>query len=222
VVVHRGTVLGVVPKSYLPNYRQCYQRRQTAPGDDERGAIWLHDADVPFGPQFPSLQQICPVSYCTSRYARTCGSVAAQRRGRTGRCDGAGEPVREPGYGLGKADERKLLVRWASLCCVAAYVYAAAGGEESSTDLAWDGQTMIYENGFLLAESDRFPIGGRTSVADVHGELLRTERLRPSVFDENRHHDNDRIADLRRITFAVDAHAGDLKRHIRQKAAGPR
>ena len=79
---------------------------------------------------------------------------------------------------VGRAEDRKLLARSASARCLAAYVYAAAGEGESSTDLAWDGQTMIYENGVLLAESERFPKGAARSVADVDTELLRAERLR--------------------------------------------
>ena len=66
-----------------------------------------------------------------------------------------------------------------------AYVYAAAGEGESTTDLSWDGQTMIWENGVLLAETERFPDGPRASVADVDLDLLRQERLRQGSFDDN-------------------------------------
>ena len=68
---------------------------------------------------------------------------------------------------IGRADDRCLLARSASSRCLAAYVYAAAGEGESTTDLAWDGQTMIWENGVCLAQSERFPRGARRSVADV-------------------------------------------------------
>ena len=87
---------------------------------------------------------------------------------------------------IGRAEDRRLLARSASSRCLAAYVYAAAGEGESTTDLAWDGQTMIWENGVLLAESERFPKGERRSVADVDTELLRSERLRMGTFDDNR------------------------------------
>ena len=70
--------------------------------------------------------------------------------------------------------------------CLAAYVYAAAGEGESTTDLSWDGQTMVYENGVLLAESERFPDGDRRTVADVDLDLLRQERMRMGTFDDNR------------------------------------
>ena len=77
---------------------------------------------------------------------------------------------------VGRAEDRKLLCRSASSRCLAAYVYAAAGQGESTTDLSWDGQTMIYENGVLLAETERFPDGDRRAVADVDLDLLRQER----------------------------------------------
>ncbi len=70
--------------------------------------------------------------------------------------------------------------------CLAAYAYAAAGGGESSTDLSWDGQTLIYENGALLAESERFPAGERRAIADVDLDLLRQERMRMGTFGDNR------------------------------------
>jgi NAD+ synthase (glutamine-hydrolysing) len=111
---------------------------------------------------------------------------------------------------IGRADDRKLLARSASSRCLAAYVYSAAGEGESTTDLAWDGQTMIYENGVLLAESERFPKGERRSVADVDTDLLRAERLRMGTFDDNRRHHGVRVDALRRIEFVVDPPAGDI------------
>ena len=75
--------------------------------------------------------------------------------------------------------------RAASARCTAAYVFAAAGEGESSTDLSWDGQTMVYEIGDLLAESERFPEGPRRSVADIDLDRIRQERLRVPSFDDN-------------------------------------
>ena len=87
---------------------------------------------------------------------------------------------------VARAEDRRLLVRSASARCSAAYVYAAAGQGESTTDLSWDGQTMVYECGDLLAESERFPDGPRRTVADVDLDRLRQERLRQGTFDDNR------------------------------------
>ncbi|HRD14318.1 MAG TPA: NAD(+) synthase, partial [Mycobacterium sp.] len=111
---------------------------------------------------------------------------------------------------IGRAEDRKLLARSASARCLAAYIYAAAGQGESTTDLAWDGQTMIYENGRLLAESERFPAEEQRSVADVDLDLLRAERLRLGTFDDNRRHHQDALNAFRRIDFQLDPPAGDI------------
>jgi NAD+ synthase (glutamine-hydrolysing) len=111
---------------------------------------------------------------------------------------------------IGRAEDRKLLARSASSRCLAAYAYAAAGEGESSTDLAWDGQTMIYENGVLLAESERFPKGERRSVADVDLDLLRSERLRMGTFDDNRRHHAARVGGFRHIGFRLDPPSTDI------------
>ena len=87
---------------------------------------------------------------------------------------------------IARAEDRKDLCQSQSLRCLAAYAYAAAGTGESTNDLSWDGQTMIYEGGALLAETERFPDGPRRSVADVDLDRLRQDRLRQGTFDDNR------------------------------------
>ncbi len=109
---------------------------------------------------------------------------------------------------IGRADDRALLARSASSRCLAAYVYAAAGEGESTTDLAWDGQTMVWENGLLLAESERFPKGERRSIADVDLELLRSERLRMGTFDDNRIHHRITAESFRRVEFRARSAVG--------------
>jgi NAD+ synthase (glutamine-hydrolysing) len=210
VVIHRGTVLGVVPKSYLPNYREFYERRQMAAGDDVNGTIRVVGADVPFGPDLLFAATDLPnfvlhVEVCEDMWVPIPPSAEAALAGATVLANLSGSPIT-----IGRADDRKLLSRSASSRCLAAYVYSAAGEGESTTDLAWDGQTMIYENGLLLAESERFPKGERRSVADVDTDLLRAERLRMGTFDDNRRHHGARIDAFRRIEFVVDPPAGDI------------
>ncbi|HZC29529.1 MAG TPA: NAD(+) synthase [Gaiellaceae bacterium] len=104
-----------------------------------------------------------------------------------------------------------MLCRAQSSRCLAAYVYAAAGQGESTTDLSWDGQTTIFENGVLLAETDRFPDGDRRAVADVDLDLLRQERMRMGTFDDNRRTHAQRTGDFRRLGFTLDPpRAADL------------
>ncbi|MEZ0364374.1 NAD(+) synthase [Mycobacterium sp. pUA109] len=214
VVVHRGSVLGVVPKSYLPTNREFYERRQLAPGDDERGVIGLGGPfaghPVPFGPDLLFAATDLPdfvlhVEICEDMFVPVPPSAEAALAGATVLANLSGSPIT-----IGRAEDRCLLARSASARCLAAYVYAAAGEGESTTDLAWDGQTMIWENGALLAESERFPRGERRSVADVDTGLLRAERLRMGTFDDNRRHHRGSAESFRRVEFEVGPPTGDI------------
>ncbi|ODQ95819.1 NAD(+) synthase [Mycolicibacterium holsaticum] len=223
VVVHRGRVLGVVPKSYLPTYREFYERRQMAPGDDVRGVIRIGDqrsqeehrqaADLPFGPDllFSAVDMpgfVLHVEICEDMFVPIPPSAQAALAGATVLANLSGSPIT-----VGRAEDRCLLARSASSRCLAAYVYAAAGEGESTTDLAWDGQTMIWENGVCLAQSERFPKGERRSVADVDLELLRSERLRMGTFDDNRRHHGIAAETFRRVEFRLDPPSGDIGLH---------
>jgi NAD+ synthase (glutamine-hydrolysing) len=210
VVIHRGVVLGVAPKSYLPTYREFYERRQVAPGDDERGVIRIGDAEVPFGPDLLFAASDLPgfvlhVEICEDMFVPVPPSAEAALAGATVLANLSGSPIT-----IGRAEDRCLLARSASARCLAGYVYAAAGEGESTTDLAWDGQTMIWENGVLLAESERFPKRERRSVADIDTELLRSERLRMGTFDDNRRHHRTLAESFRRIEFRLDPPVGDI------------
>ena len=210
VVIHRGAVLGVSPKSYLPTYREFYERRQMAPGDDERGIVRIGHIQAPFGPDLLFAASDLPdfvlhVEICEDMFVPIPPSAEAALAGATVLANLSGSPIT-----IGRAEDRRLLARSASSRCLAAYVYSAAGAGESTTDLAWDGQTMIWENGALLAESERFPAGERRSVADVDTGLLRSERLRMGTFDDNRRHHRGLTESFRRIEFRLDPPAGDI------------
>lgn len=210
VVIHRGEVLGVAPKSYLPTYREFYERRQIAPGDDERGTIRLAGVEAPFGPDLLFAASDLPglvlhVEICEDMFVPIPPSAEAALAGATVLANLSGSPIT-----IGRAEDRCLLARSASSRCLAAYVYSAAGAGESTTDLAWDGQTMVSENGVLLAMSERFPMGERRSVADVDLELLRSERLRMGTFDDNRRHHRTTAESFRRIEFRLDPPGGDI------------
>ena len=208
VVVHRGRILGVVPKSYPPTYREFYEGRQLAHGDLERGGTIM--GDVPFGTDLLFAAQDVPglvvcVEICEDMWIPVPPSAEAALAGATVLLNLSGSPIT-----VGRARDRKLLCQSASSRCLAAYVYAAAGQGESTTDLSWDGQTMIYENGALLTETERFPDGPRRSVADVDLDRLRSERARMGTFDDNRRTHHGRVADFRRVEFALDPPGGDL------------
>ena len=209
-VIHRGRVLGVTPKSYLPTYREFYERRQVAAGDDVRGWLRIGAAHVPFGADLLFAATDTPgfvlhVEICEDMFVPVPPSAGAALAGATVLANLSGSPIT-----IGRAEDRCLLARSASSRCLAAYVYAAAGEGESTTDLAWDGQTMIWENGVCLAQSERFPKGQRRSVADVDLELLRSERLRMGTFDDNRDHHGITEDSFRQVEFRLDPPAGDI------------
>lgn len=210
VVIHRGRILGVAPKSYLPTYREFYESRQMAAGTGEHAAVRIGGAQVPFGPDLlftatdlPGL--VLHVEVCEDMFVPIPPSAGAALAGATVLANLSGSPIT-----VGRADDRALLARSASARCLAAYLYAAAGEGESTTDLAWDGQTMIWENGTLLAETERFPNGARRSVADVDLGLLRAERLRMGTFDDNRRQHRDAAAQFRTVEFRLSPPAGDI------------
>ncbi|MEJ7832648.1 MAG: NAD(+) synthase [Nocardioides sp.] len=219
VVIHRGRVLGVAPKSYLPTYREFYERRWFAPGDDRHGSsITLGGEDVPFGPDLIFEAADVPglavhVEICEDMWVPIPPSAEASLAGATVLANLSGSPIT-----VARAEDRRLLVRSASARCNAAYVFSAAGQGESTTDLSWDGQTMVYECGDLQAESERFPDGARRSVVDIDLDRLRQERIRQGTFDDNRRGFEARFArtattdtePFRRISFELQPPTGDI------------
>jgi NAD+ synthase (glutamine-hydrolysing) len=186
VVINGGEVLGVVPKSNLPTYREFYERRWFAPGDDIDGVLTLDGEEVPISPRLlfraSDLRDlVIHVEVCEDMWVPVPPSAEAALAGATVLCNLSASPVT-----VGRSESRRQLVQSSSLRCAAAYVYTAAGPGESSTDLSWDGQTMVYEIGDLLGETERFPEGPRRTVVDVDLGRIRAERLRQGTFDDNR------------------------------------
>ncbi len=214
VVVHGGRVLGVAPKSYLPNYREFYEKRWFAPGDDQRGrtvTLPFGDAqEVPFGPDLIFAADDVAglrvhVEVCEDMWVPVPPSAEAALAGATVLLNLSASPIT-----VARAEDRRLMVRSTSARCLAAYVYAAAAQGESTTDLSWDGQTLVYEAGDLLAETERFPDGPRRAVADVDLDRLRQERLRMGSFDDNRRALADRVSGFRTVSWSVRPPSGDV------------
>jgi NAD+ synthase (glutamine-hydrolysing) len=210
-VIGGGALLGVAPKSYLPTYREFYERRHFAPGDDRRGAsIAVAGLRAPLGPDLLFAADDIPglvvhVEVCEDMWVPVPPSAEAALAGATVLLNLSGSPIT-----VARAEDRRLLVRSASARCLAAYAYAAAGQGESSTDLSWDGQTMVYEGGDLLGESERFPDGPRRTVVDVDLLRIRQDRLRQGTFDDNRRTLDARIDGFRTVRFSARPPAGDL------------
>ena len=218
VAVHRGEVLAVAPKSYLPNYREFYEKRHFASGAGQQGQFLVRphwpgadaDGEVPFGPDLLLTADDVPgltvhVEVCEDLWVPVPPSHEAALNGATVLLNLSASPIT-----VGRADDRRMLARAASSRCNAAYVYAAASEGESSTDLSWDGMTMVHELGDLLAEGERFPSGPRRTVADVDLDRLRQERMRQGSFDDNARAYAADDAGYRVVPFRLRPPGGDL------------
>jgi len=208
VAIHRGEILGAVPKTFLPNYREFYERRWFAGGQGVTGGtVAIGDREVPFGTDLLFRSRgSCAFTF----HAELCEDVWTPLPPST-RAAMAGAEIllnlSASNIVIGKADARKLLCASQSLRCQAAYVYTAAGPGESTTDMAWDGQASIHERGELLAETPRFPPGPCFTAADVDIAQIRGERMRMGSF-------GDAVAaeagTFRIVDFKLDAPKGEL------------
>lgn len=184
VAISRGTVLGVVPKSFLPNYREYYENRWFAPGAGVVGLeMELAGRSIPFGTDLIFAATDLPdfifhAELCEDFWAATPPSTEGALAGALILCNLSASNIV-----VGKADERAMLCASQSVRCQAAYLYSAAGPGESTTDLAWDGQATIHELGALLAQTARFPTSSQMAVADVDVARLRLERVRTPTFN---------------------------------------
>jgi NAD+ synthase (glutamine-hydrolysing) len=211
VVIHRGRILGVAPKSFLPNYREFYEKRQfTRASAATARELRLLGQEAPFGndlifeatdlPDFALHVEICedvwtpipPSTYAAMGGATVLANLSASN------------------ITIGKAAYRNLLCASHSGRCVAAYLYAAAGAGESTTDLAWDGHALVYENANLLAESQRFSDREQRVTADIDLDRLRQERMRLDTFTDAAMQYRDKISFLRRIRFKLGVPEGDV------------
>ncbi|MEM1047207.1 MAG: NAD(+) synthase [Pseudomonadota bacterium] len=204
IVVHRGRILGAVPKLFLPTYREFYEKRQFS-GADSLTATETHLAGqtVPVGLDLLFEADdvagfVLSLEICEDVWAPIPPSAVTALGGATVIANLSASNVV-----IGKSDYRHALCRVHSARTMAAYLYSAAGRGESSTDLSWDGHAMIYENGHLLAESERFSTDPQLAVADVDLDLLNLERARHNTFADNAARYSTEIAALRRIGFTL-------------------
>ena len=210
VAIHRGEILGVVPKGHLPNYREFYEKRWFASGRDAAGEIAVAGRTAPFGMDllFEAADLagfVFHIEICEDLWAPAPPSDFGALAGALILTNLSASNIV-----VGKADSRRLLCQTQSGRCWAAYVYAAAGYGESTTDLAWDGQACIFELGEKLAESERFAMTSQMIVADIDVERLTLERMRTGTFNEAAMAAAAPERRFRRIRFAFDAPAGDV------------
>lgn len=211
IVFYHGQIIGVAVKSYLPNYREFYEARQFTPASAAFSSqIELAgQKDIPFGADiifkvadiknFNFFLEICedlwvpipPSNFAAMAGATVIGNLSASN------------------ITIGKSEYRQQLAANQSARCVAAYLYAAAGAGESTTDLAWDGHAMIYENGNLLAESARFSQQAQIVYSDIDLDRLTQDRMRLTSFGQNAASHKEKILSFRKVEFNVSM-PGDL------------
>ena len=210
-VVHKGRILGLVPKSYLPNYREFYELRQFTPADHRlRDSVeLLGQRDIPFGNRllFQAEEQpllVFFVEICEDLWVPIPPSSYAALAGATVLINISASNVT-----IGKGDYRRLLVADQSGRCVAAYVYSAAGCGESTTDLAWDGHGLIYENAVRVAETQRFLYHPQVTIGDIDLDRLAQDRMRQNTFGEAVRHHREDAARFRTIRVPTRLPAGE-------------
>jgi NAD+ synthase (glutamine-hydrolysing) len=204
VVIANGRIVGVVPKSYLPNYGEFYEMRQFSPSDNTAvTSIRLLGQEVPFGPgqlfdveNLPLLR--FHVEICEDLWVPVPPSSFAALAGATVLVNLSASNVV-----VGKSGYRHQLVGQQSARCLAAYLYTSAGLGESTTDMAWDGQSLIYEKGDLLAESTRFNPDSHLICADVDLERLSADRMHATTFAQSVRRHADEVAKFAVRRFAL-------------------
>jgi NAD+ synthase (glutamine-hydrolysing) len=217
VVIHRGRVLGVVPKTYLPEYHEFYEKRHFRSARDAvQDELRLLGETVPFGSRLVFECTDVPgfavhVEICEDLWAPIPPSSLGALAGATVLAN-----LSDSNATIGKADYRRLLCASQSAKTIAASVFASAGLGESTTDLAWDGQSLIYENGERLAESERFSEEEQLVLADVNLDRLCSDRATTSTFGDSVHDHRRALARFRRIEFelALAPEAVPLQREV--------
>jgi len=211
LAIARGVILGAVPKIYLPNYREYYEKRWFASGAGVEGlkaeiaGQWTaFGTDLIFAAE-DLADFVFHVETCEDYWAPLPPSTMGALAGATILTNLSASNIT-----IGKADERKLLCASQSSRAIAAYVFSASGPGESTTDLAWDGQGSIYELGELLAETGRFEWSAELAVADVDVQRLRLERMRNGTFNDNARLLGHPETRFRRIGFAHQPAPADI------------
>jgi len=217
VVIYAGRILGIVPKTFLPNYREFYEKRQFTSGRHATARdVRLFGESVPFGNDvifaahgFEALK--LHVEICEDVWTPIPPSTYAALGGATVLANLSASNIT-----IAKAEYRRRLCASQSAKCIAAYLYSAAGPGESTTDLAWDGHALIYENDELLAEAERFADEEQIITGDIDLERLEQERARTTSFNDAASDAREKLQSMRRVGFEFKIPQTEvrLNRHI--------
>lgn len=184
-VLQNGQILAVIPKTYLPNYNEYYEKRWFASGDGVQSELRIGTQTVPFGQTLVRLSEhaVLGVELCEDLWVPAPPSTSLCLAGANliVNLSASNEAVT-------KNDYRRSIIAAQSAKCFCAYVYASAGVGESSTDLVFSGACTVSENGTILSESERFAFDGSRAVADIDLDKLCAERQRDGSFSDNAAH----------------------------------
>jgi NAD+ synthase (glutamine-hydrolysing) len=192
-----GRVLGLVPKTFLPNTNEFYEERWFASAlQCSRDTLWMAGEQVPFGTDllFQSRNDarcVVGIEICEDLWSISPPSQGQAQAGATVLVNLSASPET-----LGKFAYRRDLVVSQSARCLAAYAYASAGPGESSTDLVYAGHSLIAENGQLLGETSRFRFDSTVAITDIDLMRLANERLRNNNFSRAKAHSQWRRQDF--------------------------
>ncbi len=200
VAIYKGDILGVVPKSYLPNYSEFQEKRWFSPAKQLlSNEIVLCGQKVPVGTDFIFKAEQIPyckigIEICEDLWSVIPPSSYQALSGATILLNPSASNELASKY-----DYRKQLISQQSSRCIAAYVYSSSGVGESTQDMVFSGHGLIYENGTLLKESERFIKETQLIYADVDLELLQNDRMKNTTFSENQYCHTA----FREITFSM-------------------
>ena len=207
VVIQNGAILGVIPKSYLPNKKEFYEKRQFNSGKHiQNSSIHLFEKEIPFGTDLlfrVNSEILLGVEICEDLWAVTPPSLQMAS-------NGANLIVNLSASNelIGKSEYREELVRTQSARCMGAYVYASSSVGESTTDTVFGGHALICEYGSTLAQNERFQMNSHLITADIDFQKLNFLRLNESSYGDGE------VTEFRTITTQKIAEISELQRFI--------
>ena len=180
VVIQKGKILGIVPKTYLPNYKEFYEKRWfTSAREVSEATARLCGQVVPMGRNllFETADTTFGIEICEDLWAPIPPSSSLSLQGAEILFN-----LSADNEGIGKHAYLRSLISQQSARCIAGYVFSSCGFGESTTDVVFAGNGLIYENGTLLASSERFSFGEQVVISEIDVEHIRTERRVNTTF----------------------------------------
>lgn len=204
IVLQNGHILGMVPKTYLPNYNEFYEQRWFASSTDLKDTeIEFLGEIVPVGKDllFGNQNTYFALEICEDLWSVTPPSDTYALNGATILLN-----LSASNETIGKKEYRENLIKMHSAKQISAYVYASSGPLESTTDILFSGATLIYENGSKLAEGKRFQFDNTLTIADVDVEKLLHDRMKNTSFHTNQ------LEPVRKIHCSIPATNQPIRR----------